>query len=768
MANQLPEGLTRQEIYNLQDAAQKFYPVEIGKIKGGKPVSGWSKWSSKEVFDDEVFTLTGYRDIIKSYDQLGQWAQVAPVKKELNATTLEKGQLETLQAADTKREAERQKAIEASNKKVRDSIEAQKNAHDKLESLKKNAWVKANAPVKPELGKDDLEFVSRLKASPREEAKLLADEIERGLNASLSGQLSKAQVRMLAVDAAYKAADAAVNPEKYIEEARQAAILKALSKDDTTLPKIITDAESLTAVRTAAEEVSTFKSLQTLSARSIVGAVRPDAAKYLFSDPNGFGVEISESHAPGFYSFEPAGLTNGYINFLGNNANFFAKLAGLPVDQVQSELTKNATSWIERQIAVNFPEVSGVFSSEESQLLFRSLGFGAPINVELTGAFGQFFIENPAFTPLLDIVSSVSGINFGVGTAASMAAATTATAETVAATGGMLASEAFLGGAAVAAAPITGGASLLVAAVAGFVGPKVVKTLADNLQKASKFIVGGVGAVFGGLLIGGYTGAIIGFGVGYGGATLAAGGISALSASAAGVAAATTGAFGVIWATFLEGIGTPILVTLIGFPVAVAIILFIINSGAYVVPLGFSAGGTADIICNTTQTTESPAANAATCIVSYLDQFRLNPLTVGLLSSAAWKNLVAVLAAPALDALESSAHVDGHLQCVGFAAATAGLAYGQAFTQINACSYIEHPPAGYRYIEGTRNIRSGDFFLINGSKGCSSASPGHIGVVISVDGALISCADANAVAPGKARTSHGCFALSQLTGYLRK
>lgn len=57
---------------------------------------------------------------------------------------------------------------------------------------------------------------------------------------------------------------------------------------------------------------------------------------------------------------------------------------------------------------------------------------------------------------------------------------------------------------------------------------------------------------------------------------------------------------------------------------------------------------------------------------------------------------------------------------------------------------------------------------MNGSNGCNNGSPGHIGIVVSVDGALFSCADANAISKGQARVSKGCYALTQVSGYFRK
>lgn len=229
----------------------------------------------------------------------------------------------------------------------------------------------------------------------------------------------------------------------------------------------------------------------------------------------------------------------------------------------------------------------------------------------------------------------------------------------------------------------------------------------------------------------------------------------------------------IVAASLVIRIATPILVAILSLPIFVALIIFIINSGAYVTPPA-SHTGTIEIVCNTEDagggvtSAESPVANAAICIVSYLDKFGVNPLKSGLLNSPGWSMLKETLPASAFDALERSTLSNNWLQCVGFSSATAGFAFGTAFNQINACSYIGNPPTGYTYYSGTGGIQSGDFFLMDGTDGCSSDSPGHIGVVVSVDGALISCADANMIGKGEARASNGCFALSQIDGYFRK
>ena len=302
-------------------------------------------------------------------------------------------------------------------------------------------------------------------------------------------------------------------------------------------------------------------------------------------------------------------------------------------------------------------------------------------------------------------------------------------------------------------------------AIGAFVGWAVGKIAEKipwkKIKEWSAAILGGVAGLIALPFIG--LGGALGIGLGTAGISAAlGGGLGGLTLS--GIGSGIADFFGALGGAFLGAVGTPILVTLLTFPVIVALILFIINSGAYVVPQISTAG----ITCDATQTAESPAANAAVCIVYYLNKFSLNPLFVDMLDTPSWMELAKVLPSPALEALEISAPVQGHLQCVGFASATAGYAYGQSFGQIDACSYINNPPLGYEYISGTSGIESGDFLLIDGSSGCDNPSPGHIAVVVSVDGAVVSCADANYPAAGEVRVAHGCFALSQITGYLRK
>jgi hypothetical protein len=100
------------------------------------------------------------------------------------------------------------------------------------------------------------------------------------------------------------------------------------------------------------------------------------------------------------------------------------------------------------------------------------------------------------------------------------------------------------------------------------------------LSFTKKYIVPifvGFGAVVGGALFGG-AGVIGGGAIG----AIAAGGISGGS-MASGIAT-VTGGVAALGGAFAAAIVAPLLIAIIGIPIAVAFILFIINSGAYVVP----------------------------------------------------------------------------------------------------------------------------------------------------------------------------------------
>ena len=163
----------------------------------------------------------------------------------------------------------------------------------------------------------------------------------------------------------------------------------------------------------------------------------------------------------------------------------------------------------------------------------------------------------------------MAGVKIG---GSKIAVAASATGTKVAASGVFARVGAFIG----SAGPVVG---TIIGAAAGWIIGKVVEKIPwDKVKKALPYIVGLITLPFFGPIAGLMTGL----------------GTAALMGIGAGVlgAKASVGAFGVGIGNFFRilgkaamvTVGTPFLITLLVFPVVVALVLFIINSGAYVVP----------------------------------------------------------------------------------------------------------------------------------------------------------------------------------------
>lgn len=588
-----------EEIKITKDSLHDYYAGYDHFFPEGAPVNDtpYLKWKRLKEFTDEVAKLTGINISAGNRKAINDSQQVL----EKLAKNEVEGNMPTQEALDTevaaKREEARQKAIKESNDAVRRMIAKQNEIYAKLQATKPKIFVKADTPQTPELSEKGRSFLNNnLKKNPS--IPYIADQIEKSLSPSLQNQLTKEQIHLIALDSAYKAVDAASHPEKYIESARQTAILYAVAKDNTALPKVITDKDILDNIRIGANELSTFDSLQTQFPRAVWDAFEPGLGKTLFPSPDGYQIGLSETQLPGYTSaFSPDGMTKGYTVFLENNAAFFGKLTRLPVDRFQHELMAKSSAWLEGQIVKNFPSSAAFFSSPESQLLLRGVGIGTT-TIELPASFSTFFIENPGSLPVVNFFSRGMGVSFevGGGIVGGVAASTmtAATAESIAATGGIMASEAFLGGAGVAAAGAAGQAVIpipvvgaVIGAVAGAAAPKFIKLVKDNAKNIGKAAISVLGGAIGFVLGGGTLfSTLIGVGGGYLTGAMVTGGIPGVSTALSSAASAAGTVVSVVWATALAGIGAPILGFLIGFPILVIFILFIINSGAYVVPPG--------------------------------------------------------------------------------------------------------------------------------------------------------------------------------------
>ena len=126
-----------------------------------------------------------------------------------------------------------------------------------------------------------------------------------------------------------------------------------------------------------------------------------------------------------------------------------------------------------------------------------------------------------------------------------------------------------------AAGAATGGVGLIVAQFA----PQAISWLKRN----GKYVVASVGALIG-FGLAGIGGALAGGGLGFVAGGGIAGGTAGISAAAGSLAAGTQSAIYGVAGAAVGAISLPLGAAVLGTPILIAIILFIINSGAYVVP----------------------------------------------------------------------------------------------------------------------------------------------------------------------------------------
>ena len=122
---------------------------------------------------------------------------------------------------------------------------------------------------------------------------------------------------------------------------------------------------------------------------------------------------------------------------------------------------------------------------------------------------------------------------------------------------------------------------ILVGAIVNF-ATKAISWLSRKIKEHPKnFAIGSLVALLGGIFIGSIPLMVVG-GLALGATTLAGSGLASLQSAALGLA----GLFGIAMKTALTEIAKPLLISFLSLPVLVALIMFIINSGAYIVPQG--------------------------------------------------------------------------------------------------------------------------------------------------------------------------------------
>jgi len=584
------------EIKILLEALRYFYPTYFGE--GAHSTDSVFKYGGQKYSKDwvvsETFKLTNIperaSDIGVAIRELEKLSGSALVETPKAPTSTGPNKEIISEEAIKKNEAniaERKVDTEKSNQDVRDAIKKQQEFHDKLAAENKKIFVKVErviAPPTPEEIKAD-EIVAELKTKyeagnhQREMAEDVAKVIEEKITPTLESELSSEEIGVLSRNTAVKFVEAINNPKvvaNYTKTAEQTAILEAAALDTRIIPE---------GSHIAAGNIAAIRSMSAESTRAIINASFGEGFEKFFGPPiNTFKVSFYENSVSGAtYQLDLGKIDSGYAGVLDQQSMFLGNVGGMAQEEARSFLFNKISDSVGSRI-ISLPgdnALRGLYQNEGVRNLLSIAG-GQPISIAADSSFlTGFAAKVPGGMSLINGIGNIFGINIVSGGAASVAGGAVATVggEVAGAVAGATAVEA----AGIAAIPLTGGLSFIVTTVAALVGPKVIGFIKDNIGKYGKWIVGGTAAIIGGLLFG-TTGAIVGFFGGVGGATLISGGVPALGTTASSVGTGLVSFLGVMGSATLGAVGAPILATILGFPIVVALILFIINSGAYITP----------------------------------------------------------------------------------------------------------------------------------------------------------------------------------------
>jgi murein DD-endopeptidase MepM/ murein hydrolase activator NlpD len=565
--------MKQNELNELYQGFDHFFPE--GAAPNNEP---FGRWQNRQSFAEEIKNFTkidissGNPKAIKDSQQALEGLVVTTSKLESERPSTQ--QLETFGEEAAKRLASKEASAQKAKDEVDNLLSKQKEIQETLKA--KRVYAKVEAPQKSPLkNPEQIEILKKQAAvSPKSFEEDLYPKVKSAIEPALKDKLSAEEIDFQAKKIAYDTAKGLADPSAQENLNIQSAVLE---KVGAYTPEVADAAEAI------------GYSQNNLVSRNIIASINSDLAQEAFGpSPSDYQVTFLNESVPGAYPVDVSQIGQGYTQLLQNQSTFLSNVGSLGQEKAQSFLMGQARTWLDGQVANMSPEIAGIYDSAAVQNALQFMGFGEPVAFSESW-FGEAVLKIPGASPFFEGLGIGGG--FGAGAAAS---ATTATAASVTTTGGIMAGEAFLGGAATAAAvgqaaipvPIVGAA---IGAVAGVVAPKIGNVVKNNARTYGKFIIAGAGAVFGavigasagiGFLLGGLIG---GFGS-YGLATVFTGGLPALGSAAASFGSGMGAFFGALGSATLGAIGAPILATLLGLPVVIAVILFIINSGAYVVP----------------------------------------------------------------------------------------------------------------------------------------------------------------------------------------
>lgn len=620
---------TKEEIKAIKQGLEHYFPFEAGFTTSTVFINDY--WSDMEGFfgwkgrDDyfatlsEVTGIQSLQDIKKAtfiLEELEKKAsepeEIKPPEQPVAATPDQIGLEEKIEAQE-KLVAEQTRRAK-SDQVVRDAITRKKEIYEEEQQrLKQNIaeaqkvqaeldgkkiYAKIEIPEAPALTEKEQQDLQLLKDLAKKEPKRLVEDfstiIEEKITPTLK-DLSPEEVKIIAKSSAVDIVEKLNPPDSYTPISTQTAILNTVYKDTEVLAKTGISEKAVKSTKNGSIAIALHNSNDINKQISMI-LLRDKYTENLYGpSPNQVVVTLSEIPQEGFHQEIDLGqLNQNSIEFQSNQNLILNTTRELGTDQIRTVLLDRASTAIEGRISTLSADntIKRLYSFPEVQSVLANYGLASSattITWEGVGFAGKFVSVFPQTGPLFSIAGRITGKEF----------VKPVISTGIKQVGGQVAKE--------------GGKAL------GKVGAGVAvkKGLGGIISKAIAFVTGAPGGPLGWLLT--FLGAevlskigswlkqwwtknkdnikpILALGVGAlvlpffgGGAALGTGLVAyGIMAGPARLALAGAGFIGGIRYLFRNLIGpsiiAPIAITMLVLPVLVAFIMFVINSGAYLVP----------------------------------------------------------------------------------------------------------------------------------------------------------------------------------------
>ncbi|MFC1625578.1 hypothetical protein ACFL1Q_00850 [Patescibacteria group bacterium] len=616
--------LTSHNIQNVRDGFSHFFPEDTVYRIDTPYASGEFVWKNRAGFVDFITEQTGV-EINPSKPETVKFAQLEAEKRvALEAARPGKEQLEIFEEELKAKKEATEEIVSKTKKAVEETIarkeqtykEQQKLIQEQLQKTKqaqadlknKKIYAKVDKPETPQLTQKEQETLNTLKQTANEKPQEFTKEVEKEIKSKIDTPLKNQGVSPEEVDTLSKQTAATIvenlttlDSSGYVPVSTQSAILSSIAPDKTVVNKAITNPNTQESLRLSAQNISTFRVFPDQVARNIAKNTLGEKFSQIIFGPNPEVIKVTLSNTPAEdfdYEVDLGELNQGNAQLLENQATALEQVKDFGGDQAKSFLFKRAGVFVENRVA-SIPTTStlgkALGSVEAKSLLFSTFGVGKPVAWEATNWFGGMALKfSPESAPFLSGLGKIIGVDFIAPISAPAVALTTGavaettaistgvaiTGETVGAATGVAAKKgiSFLfSKAIVALGAASGWVTAGITTIASIIVGEIVKRIPwDKVKKAIPYVVGAATL----LLWGPVPGVLAGLGTS----------LSIKGVSGVGISGAVRGMFalfGSIGKAMVFTIGTPIIVTIAAFPILVALILFIINSGAYIVPPSF-------------------------------------------------------------------------------------------------------------------------------------------------------------------------------------